>query len=96
MSDEEYQRGKRDAYLEIHATLQGFDEILGRFMGVLQLPMIFYAGGEVTAQMRRIWKRATGVDEMTTKIMCDTFRTQIIELQQLRLKARKQRQELGL
>mgnify|MGYP001620023852 FL=1 len=40
----------------------------------LALPLLFHAGGEWSGAKRATWKRVTGTDEATTKVMCDTIR----------------------
>ncbi len=41
---------------------------------MLTLPLIFHAGGRVSPEAHAEWKRLTGSDEMTTKVMCDAIR----------------------
>jgi uncharacterized coiled-coil protein SlyX len=42
---------------------------------VLRLPILFYAAGPVTNEMRKEWAEATaGQSEMTTNVMCDAIR----------------------
>jgi hypothetical protein len=40
----------------------------------LMLPLIFHSGEPVTEALRAEWKRITGTDQMTTKVMCDHLR----------------------
>jgi hypothetical protein len=36
--------------------------------------LMFHEGGEWTAERRAEWKRITGSDEATTKVLCDHIR----------------------
>lgn len=47
---------------------------LGQAKKLLRLPILFYAAGPVTDEMRREWEEATESEEMTTKVMCDAIR----------------------
>lgn len=40
----------------------------------LRLPLLFHHGGPWTPEDRAEWIRITGVDEATTKVMCDHIR----------------------
>lgn len=40
----------------------------------LRLPLLFHHGGPWTPADRAEWIRITGVDEATTKVMCDHIR----------------------
>ena len=49
-----------------------------RLREALILPLIFHAGGHVTAEMRERWKKITGCDEMTNAVMCAAIRVLLV------------------
>ena len=45
-----------------------------KVVDALMLPLIFHSADPVSESMRKEWKRITGTDQMTTKVMCDHIR----------------------
>jgi len=45
-----------------------------KVVDALMLPLIFHSADPVSESMRKEWKRITGSDQMTTKVMCDHLR----------------------
>ena len=50
------------------------DDQIERLLGACAAVLMFFHGGEWTAERRAEWKRITGSDEATTKVLCDHIR----------------------
>lgn len=66
---------QREAYITLTDRAAALHRrMLDRRNAALQLVLMFHKGGQWTDEDKAEWKRITGFDEATTKVLCDYIR----------------------